>query len=164
MPSASASATLGFFVLPGLGLDLRGIAALNACLLGAWTAVAWRLRTEYVRTIHESIRQHRIDSEQLPVGALDLSTTTVLGGKLVATDPTEVRYALTLIEGQQSRALASVTCGTFSAIPRPRSDGGRWRCWRRPAMTGRSPIASARCCAIPTSASEPRRCSISHAK
>lgn len=95
--------TLGFFMLPGLGLDLRGIAAINLCFIGGWMAVAWRLRTEYVRNIQESIRRHRIDSEQLPVGALDLSTTSVLTGKLVAADPTEVRYALTLIEGQQSR-------------------------------------------------------------
>jgi AAA family ATP:ADP antiporter len=95
--------TLGFFVLPGLGLDLRGIAALNACLLGGWIAVAWRLRGGYVRTIHESIHRHRIDSERLPPGGVDLSAAAVLTGKLGASDPTEVRYALSLIEGQQSR-------------------------------------------------------------
>lgn len=96
-------ATLGFFVLPGLGLDLRGIAALTACLLAAWIAIAWRLRAGYVRTIHESIHQHRIDSERLPSGGVDLSAAAVLKGKLGATDPAEVRYALALIEGQQSR-------------------------------------------------------------
>ena len=30
-------ATLGFYILPGLGLDLRGIAALNLVLIGGWT-------------------------------------------------------------------------------------------------------------------------------
>jgi ATP:ADP antiporter, AAA family len=94
--------TLGFFMLPGLGLDLRGIAALNLCLIAGWVVVAWRLRSEYVRTIQESIHRHRIDSEQVNVGAIDLSRTTVLTGKLIAADPSEVRYALTLIEGQQT--------------------------------------------------------------
>ena len=88
---------------PACGLDLRGIAALNTCLLGTWIAIAWRLRSGYVRTIHESIHQHRIDSERLPSGGVDLSAAAVLKGKLGATDPTEVRYALALIEGQQSR-------------------------------------------------------------
>ena len=96
-------ATLGFFALPGLGFDLRGIAALNACLIGGWMAVSWRLRSGYVQTIHESIHKHRIDSERLPAGGVDLSAATVLSGKLGANDPTEVRYALELIEAQQSR-------------------------------------------------------------
>ena len=44
---------------------------LDACLLGGWIAIAWRLRAGYVRTIHESIHQHRIDSERLPAGGVD---------------------------------------------------------------------------------------------
>jgi AAA family ATP:ADP antiporter len=97
--------TAGFFMLPGLGLDLRGVAALNLGLIGVWTTVAWRLRSEYVRTIQESIRRHRIDSERLAMGPLDISTTTALTGKLGALDPAEVRYALTLIEGLRGRRL-----------------------------------------------------------
>jgi AAA family ATP:ADP antiporter len=96
-------ATLGFLALPGLRLDVRGIAAITLCISGAWAAVAWRLRTEYVRAIQESIHKHRIDSERLPVGNVELSATMVLTNKLVASDPDEVRYALTLLEGQQSR-------------------------------------------------------------
>lgn len=96
-------ATRGFFLLPGFNLDLRGTAAVNLCLIGGWLTIAWRLRTEYVRTIQDSIHRHRIDSERLLAGSLDSSTTTVLTGKLAAPDPTEVRYALTLLEGQQSR-------------------------------------------------------------
>lgn len=92
-----------FFVLPGLGLDLRGLSAINAGIIALWIAVAWRVRTEYVRAIQESIHRHRIDSERLAPGAAERSTATVLAGKLGATDPGEVRYALALIEGQQSR-------------------------------------------------------------
>ena len=96
-------ATQGFFMLPGLGLDLRGTAAVNLCIIIAWLSVAVRLRREYVRTIQDSIHRHRIDSERLSAAGLAQSTTTVLTGKLVASDPAEVRYALTLIEGQQGR-------------------------------------------------------------
>jgi AAA family ATP:ADP antiporter len=95
--------TMGFFMLPGLGLDLRGVSAIALVLIGAWTAAAWRLRTEYVRTIQESIHRHRIDSERLPAAGAELSASQVLTGKLGASDPADVRYALTLIEGQQSR-------------------------------------------------------------
>jgi AAA family ATP:ADP antiporter len=96
-------ATLGFLMLPGLNLGLRGLAAINLCLIAGWTAAAWRLRGEYVRTIQESIHRHRIDSERLSVGSAEASATTALTGKLGAADAGEVRYALTLIEGQQNR-------------------------------------------------------------
>lgn len=92
-----------FFMLRGFGLDLRGISAINVCIIGVWIAVAWRVRTEYVRAIQDSIHRHRIDSERLAPGAAERSTATVLAGKLGAIDPGEVRYALALIEGQQSR-------------------------------------------------------------
>ena len=92
-----------FFMIRGLGLDLRGISAINLCIIGVWIAVAWRVRTAYVRAIQESIHRHRIDSERLAPGAAERSTATVLAGKLGAIDPGEVRYALALIEGQQSR-------------------------------------------------------------
>ena len=108
MADAAGAVCLGlvterFFMLPGLGLDLRGISAINLCILGMWVAVAWRVRTEYVRAIQDSIHRHRIDSERLAPGAAELSTATVLAGKLGAGDPVEVRYALALIEGQQNR-------------------------------------------------------------
>lgn len=97
-------ATGGFFMLPGLGLDLRGTAAVNLCLIAGWLMVAWRLRTEYVRTIQESIHRHRIDSERLPAVGLDRSITQVLSGKLAAANPEEVRYGLSLIESQRARS------------------------------------------------------------
>ena len=96
-------ATRGFFMLPGFGLDLRGTAAVNLSIIALWAGVAWRLRSEYVHTIQESIHKHRIDSERLSAASLERSASSVLSGKLGATDVAEVRYALTLIEGQQSR-------------------------------------------------------------
>src|SRR5215213_5086683 len=47
--------TKGFFVLPGLHMDLRGTAAVNLVTVSLWLAMAWRVRSEYVRTIQDSI-------------------------------------------------------------------------------------------------------------
>ena len=93
-------ATRGFFFMPGLGLDLRGTAALNLFIIGGWGAVAWQLRREYVRTIQESIHRHRIDSERLAATTLEAATSGVLRLKLEAANPDDVRYALDLISGQ----------------------------------------------------------------
>lgn len=98
-------ATQGFLMLPGLGLGLRGTAAINLGVIAAWTAVAWRLRVEYVRTIQASIHRHRLDSERMDAGLLDRSAAEALGTKLAAADPEEVRYALTLLEAQRIKEL-----------------------------------------------------------
>jgi AAA family ATP:ADP antiporter len=97
-------ATRGFLMIPGLGLHLRGTAAINIGFLAVWTAIAWRLRVEYVRTIRESIHRHRLDSEQTSADVLERSAAIALTAKLRATDPSEVRYALELLEVQQSRS------------------------------------------------------------
>jgi ATP:ADP antiporter, AAA family len=93
-------ATHGFFGLGGLGAGLRGTAAINLGFIGAWCAVAWRLRVEYVRTIRQTIRRHRIDTERMPPGALDRAAALALGAALGAVDVSEVRYALDLLETQ----------------------------------------------------------------
>jgi AAA family ATP:ADP antiporter len=94
-------ATQGFFGLGGLGAGLRGTAAINLGFIAVWCAVAWRLRVEYVRTIRQTIRRHRIDTERMPPGALDQSATAALGAALGALDVSEVRYALDLLETQR---------------------------------------------------------------
>jgi ATP:ADP antiporter, AAA family len=93
-------ATEGFMTVHGFGLGLRGTAALNLLFIGAWLAAAWRLRTEYVRTIQRSIHQHRIDSEQLAPVTIDKTAAQALGEKLVSADPSDVRYALDLLASE----------------------------------------------------------------
>jgi AAA family ATP:ADP antiporter len=97
-------ATRGFFMLPGMGLGLRGTAAVNLVLIGAWTAVAWRLRVEYVRTIQDSIHRHRLDTERTSTATLDRSAAEALSARLSATDPGDVKYALGLLEMQQTQS------------------------------------------------------------
>ena len=96
-------ATGGFMWIPGLGLGLQGTAAINLVVIAIWMAVAWRLRTEYVRTIHESIQRHRLDTERAASTAIEKSAAEALRVKLAGGDVGEVRYALGLLEMQQTR-------------------------------------------------------------
>ena len=94
-------ATGGFLGLPGLHFGLRGIAAANVALTSIWLGVAWRLRREYVRTIRDSIHQHRLDAERASRSVLDRLAADALASKLSADDPEEVLYALSVIEAQR---------------------------------------------------------------
>ena len=95
--------TRGFVVLPGLHLGLRGTAAVNLGTLAVWLVLAWRIRREYVRTIQDSIRRHRIDTERGTAAVTERTAADVLRKKLAASDPTEIRYALELVEDQHTR-------------------------------------------------------------
>ena len=97
-------ATKGFAFVPGLGLGLRGTAALNLVFVSAWMLVAWRLRSEYVRTIHDSIHRHRLDTERAASTTIERSAADALRAKLAGGNVAEVRYALGLLEVQQSRS------------------------------------------------------------
>ena len=70
--------TQGFFVLPGLHLDLRGTAAVNLVTVGIWLALAWRVRAEYIRTIQDSIHRHRLDTERGTAAVTERSAADVL--------------------------------------------------------------------------------------
>lgn len=96
--------TKGFALVPGLGLGLRGTSAINIALIGLWTFVAWRLRAEYVRTIHDSIHQHRLDTERAASTTIERSAADALRAKLSGGEASEVRYALGLLEVQQTRS------------------------------------------------------------
>jgi AAA family ATP:ADP antiporter len=96
-------ATRGFLMLPGMDLGVRGTAALNLCTLSVWLVLAWRVRTEYVRTIQDSIHRHRIDSERGTTAVTERTAADALREKLTASNPSEVRYALDLVEGQRTR-------------------------------------------------------------
>ena len=97
-------ATSGFFMLRGIGLELRGTSLANAVLIAIWIGVAWRLRHEYVRTIQASIHRHRMDTERTSASVLERSAAEVLVTKLGGSDPEEVRYALGLLEVQQTKS------------------------------------------------------------
>jgi AAA family ATP:ADP antiporter len=107
-------ATEGFLSVHGFRLGLRGTAALNLLFIGAWLAAAWRLRTEYVRTIQRSIHQHRIDVEQLAPVTLDRTAALALADKLDSPDPSDVRYALDLLDAEGAAGLERPLRGLLS--------------------------------------------------
>lgn len=96
-------ATQGFFMVGGFGLGLRGTAAINLVLIGAWTVLAWRLRVEYVRTIHDSIHKHRLDLERDAANMPDPLTSGVMRLRLTVGDAQEILATLDLISGQPPR-------------------------------------------------------------
>ena len=93
-------ATHGFLMLGGLGLGLRGTAAVNLIVIAIWTTVAWRLRLEYVRTIQQSIHRHRMDAERASSDELDRGAVDALAAALASNDASRVRDALAAIESQ----------------------------------------------------------------
>jgi AAA family ATP:ADP antiporter len=97
-------ATRGFVMLPGMHLGVSGTAAINLVMIAIWVTVAWRLRTEYVRTIQDSIHRHRLDTERTSRSTIERSAAEALRLKLGARDPGEVRYALDLLEVQQTKS------------------------------------------------------------
>lgn len=96
-------ATQGFLMLPGLGLGVRGIAAMNLVVLAIWLALAWRVKREYVGAIQQSIHLHRIEAERGASAVAERTAADVLRSKLAGPDPEGIRYALDLIEEQPLR-------------------------------------------------------------
>ena len=97
-------ATRGFGGLPGLGLGLRGTAAINLAFIATWGAAAWRVRREYVRTIRDTIHRHRLDAERAAQTTLDRSAVEALATKLNSSNPDSVIYALSLLEEQRRQS------------------------------------------------------------
>ena len=92
-------ATQGFFMLDGLGLGLRGTAAVNLAFVAAWVAVAIRCEPSTCARSRRDHR-HRIDSEEIEAGALDRTAASVLAAKLESPNAPDVIYALDLLETQ----------------------------------------------------------------
>jgi ATP:ADP antiporter, AAA family len=93
-------ATQGFFMLGGLGFGLRGTAAVNIALAGVWAALAWQLRSEYVRTIEQSIHRHRIDREATEAPSLSPLTSGIMRQRLFTGTTEDVLATLAMLEGQ----------------------------------------------------------------
>jgi AAA family ATP:ADP antiporter len=93
-------ATRGFFGVGGLGLGLRGTAAINVAILALWAFIAWRLRSEYVAAIGDSIRSHRLEAERAAAAAVERTAVAAISDLLSSPDATEVAYGLSALEAQ----------------------------------------------------------------
>ncbi|MDP6580553.1 MAG: Npt1/Npt2 family nucleotide transporter [Vicinamibacterales bacterium] len=85
------------FLAAGAGFELRGTAAINLVVIGAWLMVAAALRRGYVGAVEDRIRGHRLDTEQVDGLPQDRTTTELVTARLHAKDPRDVTYALDLI-------------------------------------------------------------------
>jgi ATP:ADP antiporter, AAA family len=86
-----------------------------AMLLAAgWLAAVYLAGKRYVTLLEDSISQHRLDAEQASTLALDRSTADLLASRILASDPKEILYALSLFGVERERAVHPVIRGLLS--------------------------------------------------
>ena len=100
MGTGLAGVTVLFFVTY-LRLSARQMSWVGLVLVGGWLAAAWVARQQYVATLTEIVREHRIEVDRAIAPVLDRSTAEVLATNLSASDPNEVLYALNILESVQ---------------------------------------------------------------
>ena len=82
----------------------RQISWVVLALVCGWLIAVSVARQQYVVTLTESIRKHRVDVEQATAPVLDRSTVDLLASNLSEADPKDILYALSLFEVEQQRA------------------------------------------------------------
>jgi len=108
-------ATQGFVAGGGLGFGVRGIAALNLVLIGAWLAVALRLRSAYVNAIRDSIRSHRLTTRRPAARTIiERSAARLLAEGLESRDATEILYALDQLKADSPRRAHPALCALLT--------------------------------------------------
>jgi len=97
-----------------LHLAARQISWIALLLVGAWFVSVSVAGKQYIAALKESIGQHRLTADQASAVALDRSTTDFLASKILASDPEEILYALSLFEVERQRAAHPVIRGLLS--------------------------------------------------
>jgi len=108
-------ATQGFVAVGGLGFGVRGTAAINLVFIGAWFAVALRLRAAYVDAIHDSIRTHRLSTKRPAARTIiERSAARLLAEELESRDSSEILYALDQLQADSSRPAHPALCALLT--------------------------------------------------
>jgi ATP:ADP antiporter, AAA family len=94
-----------------LHLAPRQVSWIAVLLVGSWLLAASVARRQYIVALRESIAQHTVDVDQVSTLALDRSTSDLLTSKVLAADPNEILYALSLFEVERRRAVHPVVRG-----------------------------------------------------
>jgi AAA family ATP:ADP antiporter len=97
-----------------LHVAARQISWIALFLVGAWFLAVSVAGKQYIATLKESISQHRLTADQASALALDRSTMDLLASKILASDPEEILYALSLFEGERQRAAHPVIRGLLN--------------------------------------------------
>jgi AAA family ATP:ADP antiporter len=85
----------------GIGLGPTHLGWIVLAMLLLWVVIARRAGVQYVSTLGDSLRQHRLDAERLQGSPLDRFATKMLITGLRADDPAKIIYMLDLLEGQR---------------------------------------------------------------
>jgi AAA family ATP:ADP antiporter len=80
-----------------VGKDPYRLAWISLVLGGAWLAVVSSLRSRYIKTLQENLKNRRLDLAGARVNVVDGSTSGVLERALASTDTREVLNALALL-------------------------------------------------------------------
>ncbi|HKW75046.1 MAG TPA: Npt1/Npt2 family nucleotide transporter, partial [Terriglobales bacterium] len=94
-----------------LHLSPRHISWVALVIIGVWFVSVSVAGRRYIAALKDSISRHRLDAEQASAMTLDRSTTDVLASKILASDPEEILYALSLFEIDRQRAAHPVIRG-----------------------------------------------------
>jgi len=97
-----------------LGWTPQQISWIAIGLILGWFAAVYVAGKQYVVLLKDSISQHRLNAEQASTLALDRSTADLLANKILASDPGEILYALSLFEVERQRAAHPVIRGLLS--------------------------------------------------
>jgi AAA family ATP:ADP antiporter len=90
-----------------LRLTARQMSWVALVLVGGWLTAVWVARRQYLITLTEGMREHRLEVDRAVAPVLDRSTTEVLAANLSASsaaDPAEILYALAMFESGQKQA------------------------------------------------------------
>ncbi len=87
-----------------LKFTARQMSWVGLVLAAGWIVAVWVARGQYVATIAQSMKEHRVETDRAIAPVLDRSTTDVLAASLSASDPKEVLYALGIFESGQKQA------------------------------------------------------------
>lgn len=80
-----------------VGKDPYRLAWISLVLGGVWLAVVSRLRSSYIKTLQENLKNRRLDLSGSRVDVVDGSTSGVIERALSSSDPREVLNALALL-------------------------------------------------------------------
>ena len=87
-----------------LHLTARQMSWVGLVLVCGWLAAVWVARRQYVTTLTENMKEHRVEADRAVAPVLDRSTVELLAANLSASDPKDILYALSVFESSRKQA------------------------------------------------------------
>ena len=94
-------------LITGLGVSPAQLGWVVLGLLLLWVIVARQAGKQYIATLGDTLRQHRLDVERVAEVPLDRSATQMVITGLRSDDPSRILYMLSLLEGRHLKSAYS---------------------------------------------------------